>query len=99
MTNTRDIICADRCTTRRPAQDIADAQVWTILEELHPGLLLDVQKLKGPGEKLHIPHTLRTKRERAKLLDDGVMTLRELAALVGCCTKTASKARKEKGRE
>ena len=99
MTTIPDIIGADRCQGRKHLQDIADAQVWTILEARHPGLLLDVQKLKGPGEKLHIPHALRTKRERAKLLDDGVMTLRELAALVGCCTKTASRARKEKGRE
>ncbi|MEF2146667.1 MAG: hypothetical protein V3573_14570 [Desulfovibrionaceae bacterium] len=99
MTTTHDIIGADNCQGRKKAQDIVDAQVWGILESRHPGLLADVHTLKGPGEKLHIPHTLESKRDRAKRLDDGVMSVRELAALAGCCYETARQARKKKGRE
>ena len=99
MTTIPDIIGADRCQGRKHLQDIADAQVWGILEARHPGLLEDVHTLKGPGEKLHIPHAIESKRDRAKRLDDGVMSVQALAELSGCCYETARRARKEKGRE
>lgn len=98
MTTIPDIIGADRCQGRKHTQDMVDAQVWTILEAKHPGLLEDVHALKGPGEKLHIPHALETRIEAARRIDDGVMSVRALAAAVGCCYETARRARKYRAR-
>ena len=99
MTTHADIAGVGRCQGREHAQDLVDAQVWAILEAKHPGLMDDVLELKGMGERLHIPKSLETKREQAKRLDDGVMSVRDLADLAGCCCKTVRRARKEKSRE
>ena len=94
-----DIIGVDRCSCRRPAQDIADAQVWAILEARHPGLMRDLYGLRGPGERLHVPKELESPRARARRLDDGVMSVRMLAILAEVGYETARRARNEKGRE
>ena len=88
-----------RCSCRRGAQDIADSQVWALLEALHPGLMRDLHGLRAPGERLHVPKELESPRERARRLDDGVMSLRALAVVAEVGYATAYRARNEKGRE
>ena len=88
-----------RCSCRRGAQDIADAQVWALLEALHPGLMDDLYGLRGPGERLHVPKELESPRARARRLDDGMMSVRTLAMVAEVGYETARRARNEKGRE
>lgn len=98
MTTIPDIIGADHCACRRPVQDIADAQVWAILEAEHPGVHKRAQELLGIGARFLVTKYLERPRDRARRIDDGVMSVRALAAAVGCCYETARRARKEKSR-
>ena len=99
MTDHDAIAGVDRCSCRRSAQDVADAQVWALLEARHPGLMRDVYGFRGPGESLYVPKGLESPRERARRLDDGVMSVRMLAIVAEVGYETARRARNEKGRE
>ena len=94
-----DILGIDRCSSRRPVQDIADAQVWAILEAEHPGVHKRAQEILGIGSRLLVTKYLERPRDRARRLDDGVMSVRELAESAGVGYGTARRARNEKGRE
>ena len=95
-----DINGLDRCMCRRPAQDIADRQVWMMLNAEFPGLLQRVHELRGAGERLLIPQSVEGARERAMRLDDGDMSVAELARTAGVAYGTAWAARRqEKSRE
>ena len=96
---TDDIIGMDRCSRRRPVQDETDMQVWRWLESRHPGLLADVHQRRAPGERLFVPMATERPRDRAKKLDDGAMSVQELADVAGVGYGTARRARNEKGRE
>lgn len=86
----------DRCMCRRPAQDIADRKVWMILEATYPGLLQKVHEMRGPGERLKVPHGVESARDRAKRLDDGDMSVAELARAADVAYGTAWAARRER---
>lgn len=85
-----------RCSCRRSAQDIADAQVWINLEALHPGLMDDLYGLRGPGESIYVPKGVESPRARARRLDDGVMSVRTLAIVAEVGYGTAFRARNER---
>lgn len=99
MTDLDAITGVDRCSCRRSAQDVANAQVWMILEARHPGLMNDLYGLRGPGETLYVPKGVESPRERARRLDDGMMSVRTLAIVAEVGYGTAYRARNEKGRE
>ena len=96
MTDNDAIVGVARCSCRRPAQDIADAQVWAMLEEEHPGVHKRAQELLGIGSRLLVTKWLERPRERARRLDDGVMSVRMLAILAGVGYETARRARNER---
>lgn len=86
----------ERYSGRKNNLDLKTPEFLLLLDALFPGagqFIVEHRK----GERIQIPRTLETetKRARAQRLDDGLMPLRELAELAGCCTKTASRARKE----
>ena len=99
MTDHDAITGVDRCSCRRPVQDIADAQVWAILEARHPGLMDDLYEHRGPGESIYVPKGVESPKARAQRLDDGVMSVRMLAIVAEVGYGTAYRARNEKGRE
>lgn len=94
-----DISGIDRCSSRRPAQDIADAQVWAMLEAEHPGVHRKAQELLGIGARLLVTKYLERPRDRARRMDTGNMSVRELAVYAEVGYETARRARNEKGRE
>ena len=85
----------DRCSRRRATQSVTDLDIWTALEKRYPGILSDVHSMCGAGVHLYVPRGLETPRERAKRMDDGVMSAERLAALAGVCVRTAYRAKKE----
>lgn len=95
MTHRRDEMAAEA----QALGDFVDATLWQWLESRHPGLLADVHMHRGPGERIHVPQAIERPRERAQRLDDGVMSVRMLAAVAGVSKTTAWAARNEKGRE
>ena len=94
----RDIAGTGRCSCRRVVQDDVDRDVWTVLEAEFPGLLSRVHEMRGPGESLHVPQAIERMRDKAMRHDDGVMSLRMLAAVAGVSVYTAWAARKERSR-
>ena len=95
MTNRRDEMAAESTAFG----DWVDATLWQWLESRHPGLLADVHMHRGPGERIHVPQAIERPRERARRMDDGVMSVRTLAVLAGVAYGTAWAARNEKSRE
>lgn len=93
-----DIAGLSRCGHRRVVQDDVDRDVWTVLEAEFPGLLSRVHEMRGPGESLHVPQAIERMRDKAMRCDDGVMSLRMLAAVAGVSVYTAWAARKERSR-
>ena len=93
-----DIAGLSRCRHRSVVQDDVDRDVWTVLEAEFPGLLSRVHEMRGPGESLHVPQTIERMRDKAMRYDDGVMSLRMLAAAAGVSVYTAWAARKERSR-
>ena len=90
-----DITWIDRCSRRKATQSVTDLDIWTELENRYPGLLSDVHSMCGAGVHLYVPRGLETPRERAKRLDDGVMSAEKLAELAGVCVRTAYRAKRE----
>ena len=90
-----DITWIDRCSQRKATQSVTDLDIWTALERRHPGLLSDVHSMCGAGVHLYVPRGLETPRERAKRMDDGVMSAERLAELAGVCVRTAYRAKRE----
>ena len=93
-----DITGLAEYSTRKPT-DITDRELWLWLESRHPGLRMDLLQHRAPGERVHVPHDIETARERALRLDDGEMSVRELAEVAGVGMETARRARIEKGRD
>lgn len=91
-----DIMGVDRCACRRPVQDIADARVWAMLEAEHPGVHKRAQELLGIGTRFLVTKYLERPRDRARRLDDGEMSVRELAEAAGVGYETARRARNER---
>jgi len=91
-----NILGLDKCTCRRPAQDIADRQLWLMLESEFPGLLHRVHEHRNGGEKILVPKSVEGARERATRLDDGDMSVAELARHAGVAYGTAWAARRQK---
>ena len=90
-----DITGIDRCSRRRATQSVTDMDIWAALEKRHPGLLSDVHSMCGAGVHLYVPRGLETPRERAKRLDDGVMSAERLAELAVVSVRTAYRAKRE----
>ena len=98
MDDLADVTGVARCSCRKHAQDDVDRDVWAALEADFPGFLSRVHELRGPGERLRIPHSVERPRARARRVDDGQMAVTVLAALAGVGYATAWRARHEKSR-
>ena len=94
----RDIQGLDKCLGRKSTPDLTDTELWAMLEAEFPGLLSRVHEMRGPGESLHVPQAIERMRDKAMRYDDGVMSLRMLAAVAGVSVYTAWAARKERSR-
>lgn len=77
--------------------DLTAQEFLMLVEARFPGAGEFIVRERG-GERFTVPRSLEMPRERAARLDDGEMSLRELAAAAGCCYETARRARKEKSR-
>lgn len=91
-----DIIGALNAAAARKKTALTDSEVWRALEARFPGLRSALLELRAPSETLYISYELVTPRERAIAIDDGVMSIRELAKKAGVSFETARQARMRK---
>lgn len=93
MTTDADIIGLLNAAVVHKKTALSNREVWRELEARFPGLRDALLALRGPSETLYISYELVTPRERAIAVDDGVMSIRELAKKAGVSFETARQAR------
>ena len=91
-----DITGVGRCLGRGQHIDITDMRLFRLVNDEFPGSWELFRKHRNPGETLLVPKWIEFPRERAMRLDDGVMTIWELAVAADVSHVTAWRARIER---
>ena len=92
-----DIQGLDAYSGRKNNLDLTAQEFLMLVEARFPGAGEFIVRERG-GEKFTVPRSLEMPRERAARLDDGEMSLRELAVVAEVSVYTAWAARQEKSR-
>ena len=95
MTSHDDINGVSRCCPKKTNIDLTDKQLFVELERNFPGAGQWMIAQRG-GEPVHVPSALYRPWEMAAMVDDGEMSIRELARMAGVSRPAASRARKSR---